>query len=303
MSFDSSQTKSHQTKNLACQTKPGLLAMKRFVLIASGIVLALLCAGTYAKEPPPVRDCCGDENYVYRPSKERIKIVNSPEVDKQLTSLKAQPQELARMRTAIKAANYVLQAHVNQDLYRMGSDQEPPAIREGWLKYYGPFVAMEAEQFKILDDERSYDGMYADVSKNPRHNRMVCPFARLQAVSIKPDKTLLTYQFVHVARSAALSAGLGVVNHPLEFADKGKVANYRIALTTDNKYAPDDSEARDWWYAYTTNGFKETVSRNLKRLLKESVDPDQKFIPKLRELQSQITTAETVCNKPLPFDQ
>jgi hypothetical protein len=303
MSFDSSRTLGHQTEDRARRLKPGFLASKRFALSASVIALALLCAGTQAKEPPPVRDCCGDENYVYRPSKERIKISNSPEVDKQLAAFKAQPQELARMRAAIKAGNYVLQAHVNRDLYRMGSEQEPPEIREGWLKYYGPYVAMEAEQIKKLHYERSYDGKYADISKNPRHNRMVCPFARLKAVSIKTDKALLTYQFVHIARTAALSAGLGIVNHPLEFADKGKVANYRMALTTDNKYAPDDPQARDWWYAYTTSGFKETVSRNLKRLTKESVDPDQKFIPKLRELQSQITAAEAICNKPQPFEQ
>jgi hypothetical protein len=89
------------------------------------------CHLTVAKEPPAVRDCCGDENYVYRPSADRIPISNSPSLNKRLSELQAKPNELDQLRKTIKAGNYVLQAYVNQDLFSLGSENHPPQVAEG----------------------------------------------------------------------------------------------------------------------------------------------------------------------------
>jgi hypothetical protein len=132
------------------------------------IFLIGVCNLTSAKEPPAVRDCCGDENYVYRPSADRIPITNSPSLNKRLSELQAKPNELGQLRKAIKAGNYVLQAYVNQDLFSLGSENHPPQVAEGWMKYYSPYIAMTAEEFGELNYERLYKNLYAGVSKDPR---------------------------------------------------------------------------------------------------------------------------------------
>jgi hypothetical protein len=278
---------------LKLHTRQSPRAINSFVKGCMACTVALTFMLASAKEPAPVRDCCGDENFVYRPSTERIKITNSAELNKQLADAPQKPEELARLRKAIEVGNYVLQAYVNKDLFHAGSDQEPPEIREGWLKYYAPYIGMDLPAIDKLGHQQMYEhkdgGFYAGVSKNPRHNRMVCPFARLRDITLKPDKALLTYEFIHIARHAGLHTGAGVADHPLELNDKGKVGVYRIALNRDFQYVPGDPDTPDWWFMETTNEFKEQLRWRLR------LQTNEELKPKFRDLLTQITNAEKVC--------
>jgi hypothetical protein len=198
---------------------------------------------------------------------------------------------------AIKNGNYVLQAYVNKDLFNYGSAQEPPEIREGWEKYYAPYISVGTKEIDEIYKNRSPNCCYAGVSKDPRHNRMVCPAAHLASVNVQPQKTLLTYQFVQIARHAGLQTGIGVVDHPLELADKGKIKTFSIALNKDFKYVPNDPETPDWWSPFTTKAFK----YQLHFRLGSNVYPELK--PKLRELLTQITEAEKVCQQKNLFNR
>lgn len=254
-----------------------------------GLLLAFVSPHSWAKEALPVRDCCGDENYVYHPSTERIKITNSAEVTKQIATSRENTDESVRLGKAIKLGNLVLQARINSDLFRIGYEQDPPEIREGWRKHYAPYISVDApELLRILEAPLSE----RRVSKNLAPGGMVCPFARLDKVEVLPNKTFLTYQFVHIARSAGMFKGIGIVDYPLELVDKGKIGTYRIALNREFKYVPNDPDT-DWWTAYTTKAFKESLTRHIK----SNYGPDQQYKPKLRELLTQITDAEKVCNQ------
>jgi len=255
------------------------------------------CHLALAKEPPVLRDCCGGENYVYRPSSERIPISNSPNLNKQLSLLQAKPKEQDQLRKAIKAGNYVLQAYVNQDLFSMGSENHPPQIAEGWLKYYAPYVAVSVEEFQQILRKESPDCCYGGVSKDPRHGRLVCPFARLDSAKVLHDKTILTYQFIHIARHPGLGTGIGVIKYPLELADNGKVGNFEIAVNSNFKYIPNDPDTIDWWSMQTTRGLKEQV------MLRLSGNVYEDLKPKLRELQTELHNAEQICHQKNLFDR
>jgi hypothetical protein len=258
-----------------------------------GLMLAFTSTLSAAKESPPVRDCCGDENYVYHPSTERIKITNSAEVTKQIATSRKNANESARLTKAIEVGSSVLQARVNGDLFRIGYEQDPPEIREGWQKHYAPYISVDApELLRILEAPLSE----RRVSKNLAPGGMACPFARLEKVEALPNKTLLTYQFVHIARSAGMFKGIGIVDYPLELADKGKIGTYRIALNREFKYVPNDPDT-DWWTAYTTKAFKEQLHFRLS----SNVYPEKK--PKLRELLTEITDAEKVCQQKNLFNR
>ena len=255
------------------------------------------CHLTAAKEPPAVRDCCGGENYVYRPSADRIPITNSPSLNKRLSELQAKPNELGQLRKAIKAGNYVLQAYVNKDLFRWGYAQDPQEIREGWLKYYAASVSVGPDEFeKILTDRQLPDCCYAGVSKDPRHYRLVCPFTRLDSVNVLPNKTILTYQFIHIARHPTMG-GLDPAKYPLELNDMGKVGAFSIALNKDLKFVPNDPDAPDWWAMFTTKGFKEKIQFRLESNFNE------KRKPALHELQKNIIKAEQICQQKNLFDR
>jgi hypothetical protein len=262
------------------------------------IFLIGVCNLTSAKEPPAVRDCCGDENYVYRPSADRIPITNSPNLNKRLSELQAKPNELDQLRKTIKAGNYVLQAYVNKDLFRWGSDQEPPEIKEGWLKYYAPYVAVGTDEFEQILKKRSPDCCYAGVSKDPRHGRLVCPFARLNSVNVLSNKTILTYQFIHIARHRSIH-GFDPAKYPLELNDIGKVGAFSIALNKDLKFVPNDPDTPDWWSMVTTKGFKDRVKNEVDSKNKS----DQPHIPKYKKLQAELIEAEQICQQKNLFDR
>lgn len=237
-----------------------------------------------------VQNCCGDDNYVYRPSKDRIKISNGPEVVKQISKARHTPEESAKLHKAIKNGNYVMQAYVNKDLFNFGSDQEPPEILEGWSKYYSGYISMSSKQLLEYLKTRSPNCCYAGVSKDPRHGKMVCPMAILSGVEIRPQKILMSYQFIHIARHAAMGTGVGVIDHPLELAENGKVGTFRIALNNEFKYVPNDPETPDWWSVNTTKDFKNHLRRRLGGNFYEDLKPQ------FRVLLKQIIEAEKICS-------
>ena len=259
--------------------------------------LVAACNMAFAKEPPAVRDHLGDKSYVYRPSTDRITVTNSPNLNKQLSQLQANPKEQDQLRKAIKAGNYVLQAYVNQDLFSLGSENHPPQIEEGWLKYYAPYVAMSEEEFGELNYERLYKNLYGGVSKDPRHGRLVCPFARLDSAKVLPHKTILTYQFIHIARHPGLGTGISVIKYPLELAEQGKVGQFEIAMNPDFKYVPNDPDTLEWWSMQTTRGLKEQIKLRLSGNVYEDLKP------KLRDLQTELTNAEQICQQKNLFDR
>jgi len=261
------------------------------------LFLVVACNLALAKEPPAVRDHFGDKSYVYRPSTDRIAIANGPNLNKQLTQLQGNPNELSQLRNAIKAGNYVLQAYVNQDLFSMGSENHPPQIAEGWQKYYAPFMAMTAEEFQQILKKESPDCCYGGVSKDPRHGRLVCPFARLDSAKVLPHKTILTYQFIHIARHPGLGTGISVIKYPLELAEKGKVGQFEIAMNRDFKYLPNDPDTLEWWSMQTTRGLKEQIKLRLSGNVYEDLKP------KLRDLQTELTNAEQICQQKNLFDR
>ena len=260
--------------------------------ILIGLFLIGVCNLAVAKEPLAVRDCCGDENYVYRPSTERISITNSQTLNKQLSQLQAKPSEQAQLRKAIKAGNYVLQAYVNKDLFNWGSDQEPPEIKTGWLKYYAPYVSVDTDEFELILKKRSPDCCYGGVSKDPRHGRLVCPFARLDSAKVLPHKTILTYQFIHIARHPAIH-GFDPAKYPLELNDRGKVGAFSIALNNDLKFVPNDPDTLEWWSMVTTKGFNERIKKEISSKNKS----DKPYIPKYKKFQAELSNAEQICQQ------
>ena len=110
-----------------------------FELLIGSLFVLLFALTAHAK---PVTDCCASGEDVYEPSTLRIKITQSPELTKQLASLKSKPAELAKMRKAISVGNKLIQGHVNGDLYvyHLPWTMYPPpstVYEDGWKKNFG----------------------------------------------------------------------------------------------------------------------------------------------------------------------
>lgn len=264
------------------------------------VFMPTLFAATMAHAKPVV-DCCASGEDVYEPSQLRIKITHSPELTKQLASLKSKPAELAKMRKAISVGNKLIQGHVNKDLYQYGWEDMPreSALQEeGWQKHFGALVAVPMQEFRAFNSKRGLNES-VDV-RVARSLHLLCSYSQLNSIQASNDKFYLTYRFVHIARPNTSVAHL-LDTSTLDTSQNGKIQTLKIVMNNDFKFLPFESIDSNWWSTYTwgINVYK----RDLRGREQTNLKLTEPHKPNLRKLLAQITEAEKICTKPNPFQQ
>lgn len=237
---------------------------------------------------PPViaedKRSCDCIDVKLEPSKERIKITRTKEVNQLLQAVERNnPTEIGLLKKIVTTADTFLQRHMNGDIDQI---QAP----EDWRDYNGPLMAMNMDEWVKMASERS--------DKDSSH-WIVCPRAQTEALISSPNKTVIRYEFVTVGRS--MPERLRSYNYIFSNAENGKPFSIEVTVNDQAKVTNMRQIPQGRYSSPYTTVVRTLRQRIKKKPAKDFGETGQKMTANNAQYASEIDTLEQaakVCATP-----
>jgi len=248
-------------------------------LVLLGSIL-LLAEQVLAEDKQP----CDCMDVKLEPSKERIKITRTKEVNQLLQAMEiSRPTEIELLKKIVATADTFLQRHMNGDIYQ---DQSP----DDWDEYNGPIMNMSMTDWMY---------MHRHPQDHDNSEWLACPKAQMVSLVSAANRSAIRYEFITVGRF--VKVGRTFYDAVFTDAENGshffiEVAINDLAKVTGMRQIPQGYSS----HPYTT------VVRALKQRIKKK--PATGFVETLQRMTANnaqyakeiaaIERAAKVCSEP-----
>lgn len=241
-------------------------------------VAAIFCTAALAKKPVP----CDCMDVKLTPSKNLIKMTRTPEVGQALKALQAkEPARAAQRQKILATADTFLQRYINGDI---NQTQAP----DDWDNHNGPIMGISMGAWVKLKDEQSDESL---------SNWSLCPEAKTVSLITAPNKTIVRYELLTVARTTSTRIeGTHRRNVKFSAAENGQSFHIDITLNEQNKVVDKQQMPQGFdvgTVAFRVSSLKHQINRMPIR--KDDADITRAYKINLRQQLDGLTKAAGIC--------